>query len=477
MNFMKALPVTPVVRPQYNIGCLFDIPTGIYHKGRRGEHVLMGGYGTTNSITGPGNSFKSDYLLFQQFSVLNRYPSSRGNVYDTENSLTYARLNRVAAAFKNLRDLDIEKEMSKDDPKVTLTQKADLAGDAYFEIIKEMAKEKQKARKSIKQTLPINDHNDEPVVTMIPHLMGIDSLSAFGVSAVQEKIVDKNAIGESGGNTLFMRDGAAKTQLILQLPNLCVNGDIYVGMTAHVGNTIEMDPYAPKPIKLAFTKSGTKQKGVPEKFQFINTHLIEVYNTKPLVHPTDKGPLYPKVDADREKGNDLFIITSVNSRNKGGPSGVTFPIVVSQAEGILASLTEFHYIKEVGKRFGIGGNNTTFHLDLCPDINLGRTTVRNKIEENEEIQRALEITSEMLQMQLLWRGYDEDLFCTPKELYDDLTEMGYDWKELLATRGWWLSEEDEKIDTTPFLSTMDLLEMRRGNYVPFWMDVKTKRAK
>jgi hypothetical protein len=65
--------------------------------------------------------------------------------------------------------------------------------------------------------------------------------------------------------------------------------------------------------------------------------------------------------------------------------------------------------------------------------------------------------------------------CTPKQLHDDLVALGYDWDVLLKTRGWWSMDNDSQ-DLPPFLSTMDLLRMRKGLYHPYWLaeDKKTR---
>ena len=55
--------------------------------------------------------------------------------------------------------------------------------------------------------------------------------------------------------------------------------------------------------------------------------------------------------------------------------------------------------------------------------------------------------------------------------------MGYDWDVLLNTRGYWtLNQYSHPV---PYLSTVDLLKMRKGLYKPYWMDKQetTKKKK
>jgi hypothetical protein len=473
---LAAVPTAPSVNVGYPIRCLGDIPTGEFVQGRRGNYHMMGGYHDTYSITGPGNSFKTDQLLYPQLTVFSHVKSSSLGIYDTENSLSYKRFNDRKGYFPGLEDFDFIGEQYNETPRFLLWQRAAIEGDEWVEAIKDFARERVKDKKTF-ITLPIKDPAGNDIKIPAPSMLGVDSLSAMSSESIQQKIVDKNAIGESGANTIFMKDGAMKTQFIMQVPNLTHRYGLHFSMTAHVGNYIQMDPYAPKPVSLAFSKNGTKQKGVPEKFQFINHFVGEIYGCKPLLHPVDKSPKYPDTEADREKGNDLFQITEVSSRNKSGPSGVTRSIIVSQREGILAGLTEFDYIKETCKKLGIGGNNTTFHMDLYPDCNLQRTTIRKKIREDARLDNAIRLTAELNQMKILWKDPDGLFNITPKELHDRIIEQGYDWNTLLVHRYWWVPEEEAGDQLLNELTIMDLLLMARGEYHPYWLEDDKKTVK
>ena len=74
-------------------------------------------------------------------------------------------------------------------------------------------------------------------------------------------------------------------------------------------------------------------------------------------------------------------------------------------------------------------------------------------------------------MPAIWADYG----CTPEELRDDLIKQGYDMDLIMSTRGYWLFNND--INPIPFLSTFDLLRMRKGEYFPFWMAEDKKSIK
>lgn len=466
MSLFNKANATSAIKPAFNVGALLDIPTGTFVKGIHGNWILNGGYSAINSFTGPGNSFKTEILLFCIITTMKRYDPVRMALYDTENSMTYERINKTA---KNIMDHVEHLGLYYDEPRSILTQAADIMGDEYWELLKNDLAEFTKVQSKKKLICPMYDYREKgPVRVITPTLGGIDSLSMFDVTSVQEKIIDKANIGASDANMLFMRQGAAKTQLIMQLPRVCSQNSLYMGMVAHIGTRIDMDPYAPKPPELTFSKNGTTKKGVPEKFDFINSNLWEIYNAKPMLK--DKRPEFPLDDADREESTDLFMVNMISSRNKNGPSGVQYGMIVSQANGIQPTLTEYCYLKARGK-FGIIGNDRTFQLALRPDVNLQRTTLRRKIATDPRLCRAMQITSEMRQMREYWRNLDPELHVTPEVLYEDIKALGYDWDVLLNTRGYW-TFEDCKDKHPRELSTMDLLYMRKGEYHPYWMNDK-----
>ena len=159
-------------------------------------------------------------------------------------------------------------------------------------------------------------------------------------------------------------------------------------------------------------------------------------------------------------------------RSKSGPSDFTLNIIVSQSEGVLPSLTEFWALKE-NDRYGLEGNDRNYSLTLYPGVNRSRTTIRTKIDSDPKLQRALNITSELMQMWQFYRNLRPTL-PSPKELYDKITELGYDWDMILSkTRRWWTIENTKH--ELHFLSTMDLVHMYHGKYHPYWLmdDKKT----
>lgn len=203
----------PRLRPFLNLGCLMDIPTGRYYEGKNGEMILNGGLAPFTGIGGRGNMGKSLVAHYMMLCALARY-GSPANFYDTEVSLMLERLYHLASIFPELQGLDLV-----DLRKLILTDSTMISGNKWFDRFRDFSNAKRKEAKSMTRTLPFVDNKGNYIQTLMAHLFEIDSLSMFITDSV-EGIYDKNQIGDSGANTDALRSAAAKTQMLMQLPNM-----------------------------------------------------------------------------------------------------------------------------------------------------------------------------------------------------------------------------------------------------------------
>jgi len=467
MSILPTFKTAPAVKILINIGALLDIPTGAYHTGVHGESILNGGLGQLTGVVGIGNNFKStimNYMLLSAADKINQVTPTSIATYDTEINIHEGHLRSFTKPFKSFADVNILSNGTW-----SVTDKTIYYADEWYVELKEYLT-KKKEDKRINVELPFLDRDGtKRMICITPTFGALDSLSAFETSA-NAKMQDENELGASGANTLHMKAGLAKTRFLMELPIVTAQAMHFMAMTAHVGKDIQMasGPMAPPPTKkLQHLKNGDKIKGVTDQFFFLMSNCWHAYNAAPLTNQSTKGPEYPRNPDDNQTGDtDLNIVSLRQLRSKSGPTGGVIQLLVSQSQGVLPSLTEFHYIKEAD-RFGIEGTLQHYSLCLLPDVKLLCTTIRTKIDSDPLLVRALNITAELCQMTQLWRTLPPGLLCTPKELYDDLVKLGYDWNVLLATRGWWTVDNDKH--PVPFLSTMDLLNMRAGTYKPYWL--------
>lgn len=464
MSFDLRPAYTPIphVKISYNLGCLRDIPTGDYIFGQHGESILNGGLGPVTGVVGIGNNFKSTYMHDMCLVVMSHFPPSTMDTYDTEVNMTMERLRELAG-----RQRDFNGENVIDNQRWRVTDKREHLGNEWYEILKDYINLKVAQGPKALHTTPFLDRDGVTLMKQLPpSISQIDSFSEFETQDVADMQL-KNELGESGGNTIHMRQGLAKVRFLSDAPRLVARGNNPMLLTAHIGKDIPMDPRSPPIKKLQFLKNGDKMKGVTDKFFFLTTNCWQCQNAAPLINDTTKSVEYPRKPTDNMVGDtDLNELTLVLLRSKMGRSGLVMKILVSQEEGVLGSLSEFHYLR-TNKYYGLGGNDRNYYSEFLPDVKLSRTTVRAKLDSDARLRRAIQISADLLQMSMLWHDAEEGMLCTPKELYDDLKAMGYDWSTLLDTRPWWTYDNDRH--PIPFLTTADLLRMRKKRYHPYWM--------
>lgn len=465
MIVRPAIRLAPPVKPMINIGSLFDIPTGTYVYGRYGEAILNGGLGAMTGVVGIGNNFKSTIMHYQTGTALSRIGKLSYNMtYDTEVNIHEWHLTRQ---MDNIREFNGENVFETG--RWQITDKTVYTGDQWYDILRGFMDDKVKNRNKYSVTTPFLDRDKETNLKIIlPTFVEIDSMSEFSTKDVI-KMQDDNALGDSGANMVHMRQGAQKTRVLMEAPSDAAASNTYILLTAHIGSEFNLDPYSAPQKKLQHLKGGAKLKGVPEKFTFVMNNCWQCYNAAPLQNRRTKGAEYPLTSEDNNMGEtDLNAVTVKQLRSKSGKSGMDVDVLVSQAQGVLPALTEFHFLKTKAGRFGFIGDDQNYVLALCPDIKLSRTTVRTKIEENHQLRRALNFLAEQAQVILTWQDVTADWTVSPEAIYKRITELGYDWEEIYNTRGWWTiagMHSDKK-----FLSTLDLIRMYHGTYIPYWMD-------
>ena len=449
----------------YNVGGLMDIPTGKYVKGAKGENILNGGLGLLTAVIGKGNTFKSTISNFMMLSAVSKVASSGTlpyiNTYDTEMNIQLDRLLEFAHRFDSLEGLDLFSMGAW-----STTDKTIHLGNEWFKILKDfLIGEKVKNANKYRVDTPFVTKDGATVKTIFPSFGMVDSLSEFETEAISE-IGNKNQLGDSGANTMFMRAGLDKTRLITELTSLCNSSSHYMVLTGHLGAEIPMSqgPYTNPTKKLQHMKPGEKIKGGAEKLYFLSNTMWETTSASALINQNTKGPEYPRTRTDIDEGSkDLNVVTIRTLRNKTGVSGVAIELVVSQSEGVLDTLSEFRFLKG-NDDYGFEGNKVTYNLVIYPEVKLGRTTIRELIDTDPLLRRAIKITADLLQIKQIYHSLK---YPVPdiKDLYTKL-EAEYGWDKLLRTRDYWTF--DNYKHEIPFLSTMDLIEMYHGVYKPYW---------
>ena len=468
---------TEKVKPKIliNIGCLMDIPTGFIVTGKKGESIINGGLPQISGLVGRGNNYKSTIMHYMALSAYDKISASHETnmvTYDTEMNTFLERLEDLSKRFEHIPDDIIRSNKGL----WTVTDKSQMPGNKFALILNEYSENKIKDKDS-KITIECfkDPYEDKPLNTLLPSFVEIDSLSEFEAESTIEML--SNDLDGSDTNTFAMKQGLFKSKFLSTLPRLASMSNTFILFTGQVSNKINMatGPAAlSQPAKdLQYLKQGDSIKGISNKFFFLLNSAWFLHTATLLKNKSIDQAEYP-VDTSSNQSNELNVVKLTQLRSKSGSSGYTISVIVSQDEGVLPTLTEFHHIKE-NNRFGLSGNNVHYNLDIYPDVSLSRTTIRNKIDSDPRLRRAINITSELLQLTIFNPELEtQGLMCTPKELYEDIKKLGYDWNVLLDTRGYWTI--DQYTNKVPFLSTVDLLKMRKGLYTPYFLkDNKEKK--
>ena len=442
-----------------------DIPTGKYVRGMKGENIMNGGLSVFGAVMGKPNTYKTKIARFMMLSAASKVASSGIfpylNTYDTEVNVDVEHCLSLAHRFEAFKGHDLCA-----DGVWAITDKTHHMGNEWFKLMKDFLRnEKIKNKKDYIFDTPFLDKDGKAIKTIFPSFGDLDSVSEFSTSDIEE-IQNKNELGDSAGNTIHMRSGLAKTRLLMEIPGVCNAASHYIIMTAHIGKEIPMGqgPYVVPTKQLPHMKAGEVVKGVAGKFLFLTNLLWQTVSSSTLNNQSTKGPEFPKTRDRVDEGSfDLNVVTIKLVRNKSGASGYSFDLIVSQTEGVLPSLTEFYYVKENG-RYGMDGNDRNYSMTLYPEVSLSRTTVREKIDTDPLLCRAIKITADLLQIKQFYKEFPLEI-PEVKDLYEKIGKK-YDWKKLLATRDYWTFNHYEH--PVPFLSTMDLLEMYHEKYVPYW---------
>lgn len=468
MNTKLASPVKPLI----NVGCLFDIPTGTFITGIHGESILNGGMSRFDAIIGSGNLGKSTLAHYRNIVGCYRMGDNASiSVYDTEVNIQESRLQQFINEATHGEGANWIEE-----GKWSVSDKDSVPGEVWFDEFKAFMESKIESKEILVET-PFRDRvNDKGVVNPLkvpmPTFVLLDSITNFQTKDTT-KMRDDVTIGDSKANMLYMTQNRNNTRVINETHSYCGASSTYVTMTAHVVEKIQIDPYAPQVKVLPALKNNLKIKAPPD-FTFLTMNCWWLAGSSPLISK-DRTCEYPIQGEEGVKDDtDLNLVYVTQLRSKSGASNMSLDVIISQRQGVLGSLTEFHYLRK-NNYFGLIGGDKNYHCALYPEVKLNRVKVRSALDQDLKLARAINICAELLQC-IRYAKIDPRLACQPEVLYEDIKNIGYDWDMILSqTRGWWCPLDQHQ--DSYFLSVLDLLKMRVGEYHPYWLEDDKKTIK
>jgi hypothetical protein len=458
--------VTPAEKiiPCPCVGAGMDIMANDFYEGMNGEYILNGAFAPLVGTLAKPNYGKTMLMIYFQESVLDAFPGSSASPHDTESTLQSKRYDSTKWQFDSLAN---ENLFDDNNLRVRISKPANgVMGDAWYRDTYNTMAEKLKHRKELLRDTPFKNFKGDGYLKMIePDCASIDSLTNFKTSSSSE-LAEKFDLGDSKRNMAYMNSGRAKATMIEEMSQMAPASSTYTWLTGHMGKNMSLDGNAPPKKVMQFLEQSLKALGTTDRFLYFTNNLWWIKSAEKYYNKGTGASEYPMPGENNKEGDcDIVKMTLINLRGKASSAGVPFNIIMSQSKGILGFLTEFDRLRSNGY-YGLVGGTTNFRAALRPDVALSRSSALGKLLEDHKLRRAIQITSELHQLQWFHAGQFSDLFCTPEELYNDL-KAKYDWDELLSTRSWWTFDNDKH--PVKYLSIVDLLRMRKGLYKPYWM--------
>ena len=466
---IREAPFTPSV----NTGTILDVATGYFIAGANNSIILNGGVTLTNGRTGRPQIFKSTLTSFDVINAYARCPGSDCLFQDTEHAQVQDRLLAMATV------------PIPDSNKFKLSSQEGYHAEDFFDVIRAIAEEKIKHKKDYLVEIPhIDPKTNKQRIMFRPTFVAVDSWSNMESRVMKNilspkieiqdgEVISKASIGDSDTNTIYMKDGLIKKKILSELYSLAERAGIYIFFTAHVGNRVEMG-YTPSPKVLQHMKQQDQPKNVGSNFLFLMMNLLDCRSSKILLSDS-KDTLYPSKLANTS-AQDLNEVQQIVTRCKSNTSGQQITSVVSQVEGVLPALTNYHLLKS-DKYWGMDGSALRHNCVLYPDISLTRTTVNDKLRETPKLQRAFEILSQLYYIQKNWtlKNPPVDFTIDPKVLAEKIFTSKLE-DDILSSRGWWTYEFDGHKVNQPYLSLVDILRIVENTKKPKSNVIPLKKA-
>lgn len=432
-----------------NTGTLFDLATGKFRSGVNNTWVLDGGLSNCLGITGRAQTYKSGLAGSLIARAMNIHPEARALIWDTENTVS-------AGAERYDYFTPIEHPVSD---RITFCNATTVDLTKFYSMFKEIVDEKLAHKKDYIVESPFLDtRTGKPVKVWIPTFILVDSFSKAN-AAQSAGVFENNDIDATGMNTLYLKDGMVKTRIMQDLPTRAARAGIYVIMTAHVGDKIDLDPYAPTPKQMQYMKGSDRMKNVGSGFEFLTTGLVQTIKAE-VMQDSNKKCLYPD---KYSTARDVNLVTTMTVRGKNNSSGNDVQYVLSQNQGLLSTVTNFNYLRN-SKNYGLNveGNNQKFSPLLLPDVNFTRNTLREVSGGSYRVRRAIELTAQLCFIQNTWSTFRmPDYISTPIDKFAELLthneKFGVD--RVLESTGVWSTSKQERERLT-ILDVLNILNAK-----------------
>lgn len=430
--------------PNYNTRFPMDIVTGLFERGFNNQWLLNGGLPPILGLSGRGGYYKSTYLDSIIVSILEAYPESEAYKLDTENNNFTNQRFHVMAKKKDTVD------------RIHCTNLASQSMSEFEEMIKQIGAYKVEHKKDCLVESPFKDNETgKPLLVWMPTVIGIDSFTCFKSGSEIEKTEKTNADSKDR-NMIFLHDGLVKHRLMTMFSQYAYKYGLNFILTAQVDDRYDLEMFKTSVKQNQWMKQGDQIKSVGSQFKFLTNTLLQCLGPTPLTtKDKDKDPWYPINGAGSAEINDLNVKII---RCKTNASGLMIPTLASQNYGIMPGLSYYHFLVEHDD-FGFITKGNNKYSVLMPDLLLKRTNINTVLQDNYELNRALEIMGQLKWMLMYWniKNFGVSIPETAEKFVELVVSNNTtSIQDILNSRGYWTYD---KANEHPYMSILDICEL------------------
>lgn len=466
-----------------NVSPIFDMMTTSMIKDHRGVWIQNGGLMPINALAGGNNTQKTGRTVKDTAALLYRFKTAKVLYGDSESTLDISRLGEeVDRLFgeEGYFEENINNQRFFYMPYsagIDGTELHNRVKDIYIRIdalSKSKDKDEQAAYESLFIDTPfVSSKTGKRIRVQGPMLFIMDSISEILFDTLMFKQFDDGAIDDGGKKRT--RDMEIGNMRRILMTDVCMLGprvglrSLWVAQSADVMN-IDGKPKEKDSTFIRHNKKIAAPKAIL-KLPHIGVEIIR----GSVLKQNDHSVTYPRgkestICANARSNPELVEYTTTVFRNKSGSSGGDVSFIGSQEEGIKESLSMYNMLKENGY-FGLNGSAVRHAIALLPDVSLMRTTVRDLLEEDKKLRRAVEIVWQIWYMQTFWTNYPQEWRIEPTKIFELGKEKGLDWDDVLENTVYFWHDNPEHIKEHT-LTGYELMEIVVGGKKPYWKESK-----
>lgn len=483
LGFLNTYSAESTLQIGLNMSPIFDMMTTSMIKSKDDVWLQNGGLMPINALAGGNNTQKTGRTVKDTAALLYRFQTSKVLYGDSESTLDISRL--AEEVDRLFGEEGYFEEHINNKRFFYMPYSSGIDGTELHRRVQEIftridalshSKDKDElaAYEGLFIDTPfVSSKTGKPIRIMGPMLFIMDSISEILFDKLMFKQFDDGDIDDGGKKRT--RDMEIGNMRRILMTDVCMLGprvglrSLWVAQSADIMN-IDGKPKEKDSTFLRHNKKIAAPKAIL-KLPHIGIEIIR----GSVLKQTDHSVTYPHgkeslICANAKSNPELVEYLTTVFRNKSGSSGGDVSFIGSQEEGIKESLSMYHMLKENGY-FGLNGSAIRHNCALIPDVSLMRTTVRDLLEEDKKLARAIEITWQLWYMQTFWVNFPKEWLITPAELYQRGKDAGLDWDDILENTVYFWHDNHAFIKEHT-LTVYELMDIVVGGKKPYWIKDK-----